>query len=45
VSIEGAIVGPSMTLLAEPNPKGFAPMIRLRLDFDAEMVESVDLLR
>ena len=45
VSIEGTIVGPTMALLTETNPKGFAPMIRLRLDFNAEMVESVDLLR
>lgn len=45
VSVEGTIDGPSIALLAETNRKGFAPMIHLRLDFNVEMVESVDLLR
>lgn len=45
VTVEGTLVKPQVGLIQEPGRKGFAPMIPLRLDFNVEMVESVDLLK
>lgn len=45
LDVRGAIRGPSSASVWTAQPKDGPPLIRLRGDFDAEMAESVGLIR
>lgn len=43
--VAGRLAGPGGTVTVERHSTSFPPMVRLRLDFAREMVESVDQIR
>jgi hypothetical protein len=45
IEIEGKIQRPENVLVLERRRATFNPLIRLRADFDAEMAQSLDLVR
>lgn len=45
VNVGGTLVAPSVTWLEESQRKGFQPLIRLRVDWNAELSASLDEVR
>ena len=45
IEIEGKLERPENRLVLERRSATFNPLVRLRTDFDAEMAESLDLVR
>lgn len=45
LDVSGELVKPSGSLVAETKRAAFNPLIRLRMDFNQEMVESVDEIK
>jgi hypothetical protein len=45
LTVEGELVGPGGTLSVERRTATFPPMIRLRTDFNEELIASTDLIR
>ncbi len=45
LEVDGQLLGPAIERIAERPPARFSPLIRLRMDFNDEMVDSVSQVR